>query len=118
MPMFLVAAVILAAVAAVYDVTKGEVPNWLTLGGLFVAPLAHAAYAATQHAGADVALAEGGYSVLGAVACAFVPFVLFRYNAIGGGDVKLFAAIGAFCQTMIGIEALTYAFIAAVLMAP
>ena len=118
MPIFLVVAVVIAAVAAVYDVTKGEIPDWLTLGGLAIGPLAHAARAAMKHAGSEVALAEGGYSVIGALACALVPWILFRYSAIGGGDVKLFAALGAWCQTMIGVEALTYSFVAAVLIAP
>jgi prepilin peptidase CpaA len=117
-PVFLVVAVVIAAIAAVYDVTKGEVPDWLTLGALVLGPLAHAARMAMTHAGSEAALTEGGYSVLGALACAFVPWVLFRYNAIGGGDVKLFAALGAWCQAMIAVEVLTYAFIAAVLIAP
>src|SRR5262245_8606023 len=118
MPLFLVAATALAALAAVYDLKKGELPDWLTVGGLLVAPLAHAARAIALHAGAEEALAEAGYALLGAAACALVPWVMYRWNAIGGGDVKLFAALGAWCQAMIGFEALTYAFIAAVLIAP
>src|SRR5262249_55657192 len=37
---------------------------------------------------------------------------------MGGGDVKLFAAQGALCGSMIGIEAEFYAFLAAALFAP
>ena len=116
MSWFLLAATAVAALAALYDVKKGEIPNWLTLGTLVVAPLAHGARVA--EAGAPGALTECGNSILGALACALVPWVLYRWNAIGGGDVKLFAALGALCQALIGFEALTYSFIAAVLIAP
>ncbi len=37
---------------------------------------------------------------------------------MGGGDLKLFAAIGALCQPMIGIEAEMYAFVVAAVVAP
>ncbi len=38
--------------------------------------------------------------------------------SMGGGDLKLFAAIGALCQPMIGIEAEMYAFVVAAVVAP
>jgi prepilin peptidase CpaA len=119
MPSFLLAAVVVSAIAALYDVRTGQMPSWLTLGSLFVAPFAHAARAALAPGGnGEAALTEAGFSVVGAIACAIVPLVLYRQNALGGGDVKLFAALGALCQVSIGFEALTYSFIAAVLMAP
>jgi prepilin peptidase CpaA len=119
MPSFLLAAVVVSAIAAVYDVRTGQIPSWLTLGGLFLAPFGHAARAALAAGGdGEAALTEAGLSVLGALACAIVPLVLYRQNALGGGDVKLFAALGAICQVSIGFEALTYSFLAAVLLAP
>jgi prepilin peptidase CpaA len=118
MESFLLAAVVVSALAAIWDVRRGIIPNWLTLGVLVGAPLWHAARALSMHEGREGALAEAGYSVLGAIVCAIVPLVLYRQSALGGGDVKLFAALGALCQITIGFEALTYAFIAAVLIAP
>jgi prepilin peptidase CpaA len=43
---------------------------------------------------------------------------MYWKGGMGGGDLKLFAALGALCQPMIGIEAEMYAFVAAALIAP
>lgn len=67
------------------------------------APLAHGLAAASFRAGLD--------SVLGALACAAVPAILFRQDAIGGGDVKLLAAIGALLGARLGLEAEMWAFL-------
>lgn len=64
------------------------------------------------------ALIEGGSSLLGAIACSVVPAVLYRQDAIGGGDVKLLAGIGALLQPRLGLEAEMYSFFAAGLIAP
>lgn len=114
---FLIAALVVTLIAAVADVRSGEIPQWLTGGTVLVGTLAHVIYAAARLPG-SVALAEGGYSILGVIACAFVPLVLYRQDAIGGGDVKLFAAIGALLHPRIGFEAQMYAFFAAGLLAP
>ncbi|WP_394847233.1 A24 family peptidase [Pendulispora brunnea] len=115
---FLIAAIILAAVAAWTDWRTGFIPNWLTFGVLGLAPIVHIVRAFSMGIEKDAALLEGGYSVLGAVVCGLVPWILFQKNAIGGGDVKVFAAIGALCQTMLGFEAEMYGFLAACLIAP
>jgi prepilin peptidase CpaA len=59
-----------------------------------------------------------GASALGALLCILVPAFMYWRGAIGGGDLKLFAAIGALCHPMDGLEMETYAFIAAALIAP
>ena len=114
---FLLAATLVAALAAWFDWRTGEMPNWLTLGPLLVAPVAHAAVAVsgahTLQAGAEAA----GFSLLGAALCAAVPLALYRASAIGGGDVKLFAALGALLRTLVGVEAQFYACIAACVLA-
>lgn len=114
---FFAAAVIIAVVAGWLDWRGGHIPNWLTLGTLFAAPLLHgvAGYVAR---GSDAAKHELAFSVLGAVACGAIPLLLFYFEAIGGGDVKLLAAIGALCSLSVGIECEFYAFIAAALYAP
>ncbi|HWL89155.1 MAG TPA: A24 family peptidase [Polyangiaceae bacterium] len=109
---------ILAAVAAWTDWRTGEIPNWLTFGAFGIAPIAHIGRAIAMGAEKTSAFTEGGYSLLGAVMCGIVPLLLFTKSAIGGGDVKLFIAIGALLQTMLGIEAEMYGFFAAALIAP
>lgn len=78
--------VILALVAAFTDVRRGEIPNWLTLPVLVAAPLAHG-------------LVDGGRgllaSLVGMLVCSIVPLIIFYLQGMAGGDVKLFAAIGA-----------------------
>jgi prepilin peptidase CpaA len=43
---------------------------------------------------------------------------MYWKGAIGGGDLKLFAALGALCHPLIGLELEMYAFVAAALIAP
>src|SRR6185503_12554073 len=43
-------------------------------------------------------------------ACALLPAGLYMRNAIGGGDVKLFAAVGALCHPLLGLRAELYSF--------
>ena len=114
---FFVAAVVVSALAAWSDWRTGEIPNWMTLGPLLVAPVAHAVVNYV-YAGSSAALEAGLFSVLGAVACGAVPLILYRFEAIGGGDIKLLAAMGAICRPMVGIECEFYAFIAAAIYAP
>ena len=115
---FLVVAVLVSAIAAWTDWRTGNIPNWLTFGTLALAPVAHIAVSFAHHATFSDALASGGYSLLGGLACGFLPLLLYRRGGIGGGDVKLFAAIGALLRTMVGVEAEFYCFMAAALIAP
>lgn len=114
---FLGAALFVSAAAAAYDLKTGHMPNWLTLGPLAAAPIAHFVVD-TARFGAKAGLLEAGYSVVGALSCCAIPALLYRLGAIGGGDVKLFAAIGALLLPLIGIEAEFYGFVAAALFAP
>jgi prepilin peptidase CpaA len=116
---FLVAAAIVTAIAAWIDYRTGHIPNWLTLGPLAAAPLAHAAVAFAMGR-QSAALDALGLSLLGALVCGLVPLLLFRVDAIGGGDVKLLAAVGALCGPLLGIEAELYGFLntAAIAMNP
>jgi prepilin peptidase CpaA len=115
---FLIAAVLICGIAAWTDWRTGNIPNWLTFGTLGLAPVAHVAVSFAHHAPAAEAFANGGYSLLGGLACGFLPMLLYRRGGIGGGDVKLFAAIGALLRTMVGVEAEFYCFLAAALIAP
>ena len=115
---FLVVAMVVTGFAAVTDWRTGHIPNWLTLGALAIAPFAHIVYG-VQHGlhGADAFL-EGCFSLVGAAVTGIVPIILYRQDAIGGGDVKLLLALGAVLKWQLGFEAELYAFFAAGILAP
>jgi len=114
---FLMAAVLIAAIAAWFDWRSGEMPNVVTLGPLIAAPVAHGVLAAVTSRTFNATVEAMGFSVLGAAVCAAVPLALYRASAIGGGDVKLFAALGALLRTLVGVEAQFYACLAACVIA-
>jgi prepilin peptidase CpaA len=115
---FLGCALGVAAVGCATDLKLGKIPNSLTLPVLALAPLARMAFASRLGAAHDDVLLEGAYSVLGALVAAVVPLTLYRKSAIGAGDVKLFAALGALAQPSLGLEILSWAFGIALLVAP
>jgi prepilin peptidase CpaA len=96
-PIYLHATVLLlAGVAAFTDVRRGEIPNWLTLPVLALAPIVH---------GWDAGFGGVLDSLVGMLVCAIVPLILFYRGGMAGGDVKLFAAIGAVGGIYVGLEA-------------
>jgi prepilin peptidase CpaA len=115
---FLIAALLVTAVAAWTDGKTGMIPNWLTLGTLGAAFVWHffagLSFSHSWHGG----LQSLGASLVGAILCSAVPAFLYWKGAIGGGDLKLFAALGALCHPIIGIEMEMYGFVAAALIAP
>jgi prepilin peptidase CpaA len=113
-----IVAIAVAAIAAITDWRRGEIPNWLTYGALALGPILHAGRMLAAHETMENALTEGGFSIVGALVCALVPALLYKQGAIGGGDLKLLAALGAILQTMFGVEAEMYGFFAAALIAP
>jgi prepilin peptidase CpaA len=110
--------VVVSAVAAAYDWRTGHIPNWLTLGALGIGVVGHAALGFATTGKAFDALTGAVFSLLGALSCAAVPLLLYRLGAIGGGDVKLLAGLGAILRPMMGVEAELYSFIAAAIAAP
>jgi prepilin peptidase CpaA len=92
------AALLIGLTAAVIDARTGRIPNWLTLPAALVALVLHLILGGAHRLG----LSAAGF-LLGAV----VPGVLYYVTsgrAIGGGDVKLFAALGALRGPMEGLE--------------
>jgi len=84
--------------AATIDFRTGRIPNWLT----FPAMVAGLAEASALHA-----MAGFWDALLGLLLCGAVPWLLHRLSggqAIGGGDVKLLAALGAFGGATSGLE--------------
>ena len=87
--------------AAVYDVRYRRIPNWLTAGGV-LAGLALNGFLYQGLPGLRFALA-------GLAAGFGVYFVLYMLRAMGAGDVKLMAAVGAVAgwQNWFGIFLIT-----------
>lgn len=111
------AALAVAALAAIWDVRTGRIPNRLTFGAIAGGLVTHAV--AGLVAQGTTGLVQGfGQALLGTLVCAAVPTIVFFLRGIGGGDVKLFAALGALCSVRQGLEAETYSFVVALLVAP
>lgn len=113
-----VVAILVAAIGAVFDYRKGEIPHWLTLPPIVIAPLLHIVRFKLAKETMDDALYEGAYSLGGAALSAVVPLLLFRQGALGGGDLKLFVALGTILQPRFGVEAQMYGFFAGAILAP
>jgi prepilin peptidase CpaA len=107
---FLTAAVVVTALGAWLDVRTGHIPNWLTMGTIALAPLLHGATELARGGTVRAALIALVFSVGGAAVCAVFPAGLHARDAIGGGDVKLFAAVGALCHPLLALRAELYSF--------
>ncbi len=97
-------AVALAAAATFTDLRGGKIPNWLTFGGTAVA------FGLGALQGRAGLVAAG----LGWVIAGLVPAVMHYRTAgraIGGGDVKLFAALGALLGPTRGLEVQLYSYL-------
>src|ERR1017187_945375 len=82
-----VALLVVLLAAAVFDVRYRRIPNWLTVGGVVLA-LAMNAVRAPPLAGVGFALAGLGVAF-------GIYLLLYALRAMGAGDVKLMAAVGA-----------------------
>jgi len=99
----------IAVVAAIWDFVSGKIPNILTLGGVLLGLSLHTAVGYVD-GGSAGALRGFGASLTGIAVCSLVPLVSYGRKEMGGGDVKLFAAIGALCGPGIGFDAEGFAF--------
>jgi len=113
----IVSAVIVTAVAAYIDHRTGFIPNSVTLGGFAFALVARAGLALGS-GGVSAIPASLGWALVGAIVCAIAPLVLYRAHALGGGDVKLFIALGAFLGPLGGMHTQMAAFVCGALFAP
>jgi prepilin peptidase CpaA len=109
--------VLLTAVAAFQDLRTGLISNRIVLFGATVGLTLSWASAAYGSGGAGL-LSALGLSLLGAALVGAVPLLLYRAGGIGGGDVKLLAAVGGVLGPYVGLEAELYAFSLTVLYAP
>jgi prepilin peptidase CpaA len=117
MVVFLMAATLVAAIAAFTDFRTGHIPNWITFPAIIGGIVGHLLYGWIYFDFRE-GLIEGATAIAGVVLCSLAPGLMYWKGGMGGGDLKLFAALGALCQPMIGIEAEMYAFVVAALIAP
>jgi prepilin peptidase CpaA len=110
---FVLLGIALTAAAAAFDWQSGQIRDELTLGAIVFAPVSHAVVALRADATWLSALEGAGSSFAGMIVGGAVPLLLFRMGAMGGGDVKLFAALGAITLGGFVIEAEAYAFLIA-----
>ena len=79
--------VAMVAFAATTDLAARRIPNWITAPGALLALALHAYYGGWRGALAAVAGAALGFGIF---------LALYVAGGMGAGDVKLFAAVGAF----------------------
>jgi prepilin peptidase CpaA len=114
---------LLTAVAAFVDWRTGHIPNRLVLIGLCVGTVLHVLAVSMLQRGSDASLlmllGRAGLDVfLGLVVCAIAPCLLFRIEAMGGGDVKLLAVVGATLGPALGLQVELCAFLLVSIYAP
>jgi prepilin peptidase CpaA len=118
------AAVLVATIGAITDWRTGLIPNWITYPALALGPLIHFISFGVND-GLELGLLP---SLVGMLICGLVPYVIFKIavkneegkeeeKAMGGGDVKLLAAVGGFLGPIDGIAAEFYAFLLGALFA-
>jgi prepilin peptidase CpaA len=88
--------VLITLTAAAFDIRSRRIPNWLTLSGII---LGFALNALLTYPFPLEGLKHAGMGMLFAFA---VYFVLYLIHAMGAGDVKLMAAIGAILASPAG----------------
>jgi prepilin peptidase CpaA len=81
----LVVLVLLAGIAAGYDIRSRTIPNWLTTSAFLVALLLAALVGPT----------EAGFRLLAAALVLLLGLPLFIRGILGGGDVKMLVAVAA-----------------------
>jgi prepilin peptidase CpaA len=102
-------AFVVAAASALFDWRTRHIPNSLTVGALVLGIALHASSGAiaTGFAGG---LRGAGFALFGAILCGAIPAIGFARGEMGGGDVKLFAALGALLGPRLGFDSQAYAF--------
>ncbi|OPA77005.1 hypothetical protein BVG16_17435 [Paenibacillus selenitireducens] len=97
--MMIVIGVVFLSIAFYSDITRMKIPNWLTIPITVLGVGLHT-------------LMEGWegflYAISGVGAGFGVLFILYVCKAVGAGDVKLFAAVGAVAGVQFTLQSLMY----------
>ncbi len=116
----MIAAGTVTFIALVTDLRARRIPNWLTGGGLLLGLTANVLLRSISD-GAPGALSGGLFALSGAVLGfgLLLPFYMIRASglghAIGAGDVKLLAALGAILGPQVVISVVIYSALAGAL---
>lgn len=99
------------AISVVSDIATRRIPNLVTLGGIALGVVIHGV-AGFVESGFGGLVRAVGLTLLGALLCGLIPFFAWKKAELGGGDVKLFAAVGALMGLSMGfdVEARAFAF--------
>lgn len=89
-------------IAFISDVKYKKLPNWLTAFGMVIGIIYHLIIN-----GFDGLI----FSFLGLIIAGLIFLILYAFKAIGAGDVKLFAAIGAIVGTQMVLYMMMYSII-------
>jgi Flp pilus assembly protein protease CpaA len=118
--LLVVLALSMTFVAAIFDWRRGTIPPWVSLALLPVAPCLHAWALRGKQApfGLSGPVFGALLSLVGAMLCALVPYLLFRFKWAGGGDVKVLASLGALLGPHWALPAEFYALVLAALYVP
>jgi prepilin peptidase CpaA len=101
---------VIVLLATISDVASRKIPNVLTLGGIVLGLAIHAGVGYVG-AGAGGALRGFAHSLEGVAICGIFPVISFARHEMGGGDVKLFAAVGALSGPVLGLNAEAFTFV-------
>jgi len=100
--------------SAVTDFATRKIPNIISLGGIVVGLAIHTATGAVDGFGGA---ARGlGFALLGLFTVSIAPFFFWKRGEMGGGDVKLLAAVGALVGPVIGFDVLAFTFAGSLLV--
>ncbi|WP_164744442.1 A24 family peptidase [Paenibacillus xylaniclasticus] len=99
-----VGALVLVILASITDIRSMRIPN----------PLTAASFAVGLIAGFAASGIQGGWSSLMGAAAGTAPLLLlYMFKGVGGGDVKLFAALGAWLGVPMILELVLYSILCA-----
>jgi prepilin peptidase CpaA len=97
----------IAIAAAIFDLRHRRIPNWLTYSGIVLGMGLRSYFYGWRGLGSSLT----GLAVTGGVF-----FVLYMLHAMGAGDIKLLAAVGAFAGPKDGLVVLMATAIAGAMM--
>lgn len=95
---------ILLSIAFITDIRSMKIPNIVTVGGMTLGIIFHV-------------IMDGGSGLVFALKGAGIGFglmlILYFLGAVGGGDVKLFGGVGAWCGIGLTLSTMMYSIFAA-----
>jgi prepilin peptidase CpaA len=95
---------ILLSVAFITDMRSMKIPNFVTMGGMILGILFHTMMDGSSGLVFALQGAGTGFGLM---------LILYLLGAVGGGDVKLFGGVGAWCGIGLTLSTMMYSIFAA-----